>query len=54
MTTIIQKLIQFFNFTGSVSSDLDSYITSKNPQNVADVERLTVQYLSRGICGRTV
>jgi len=54
MTKILQKLTQFFSFKGSVNSDLDAYIASKNPQNVADVERLSLQYMNRGVCGRTV
>jgi predicted secreted Zn-dependent protease len=52
MSTIIKKLIQFFSFSGSISTDLETYIASKNPKSHADVERLTLQYQSRGICRR--
>jgi len=54
MTNLLQKLIQFFGIKDSVSRGLDSYITAKNPQTVADVERLAQKYLNRGICGRTL
>jgi len=54
MTTIIQKLIQFFNIKDSVSSGLDAYISSKNPTSVVEVEHLARQYMNRGVCGRTL
>jgi len=54
MTNLLQKLIQFFGIKDSVSRGLDSYIATKNPQTVADVERLAQKYLNRGICGRTL
>jgi hypothetical protein len=54
MTQLIQKLTQFLSLSGSISTGLDSYIASKNPKFHADVERLTTQYLNRGICGRTL
>jgi hypothetical protein len=52
MSKIIQELIQFFSIKDSVSTGLDSYITSKNPQSVSEVERLARIYMDRGICGR--
>lgn len=54
MSTLLQKLKKFFSIKDSVSANLDTYITSKNPQTVAEAERLAQQYLNRGICGRTV
>jgi hypothetical protein len=54
MSKIIQELIQFFKLKDSVSSGLDAYIASKNPQTVAEVEQLAQKYLNRGICGRTL
>ena len=54
MSKLLKELIQFFALNTSVSQDLDAYIASKNPQSVADVERLAQQYLNRGVCGRTV
>jgi len=54
MTKLLEKLTQFFSLTDSVSRGLDAYIASKGPQSVADVERLTQQYINRGICGRTL
>jgi hypothetical protein len=52
MTKILKGLIQFFVPNSSVSTGLDAYITSKQPTNAADVERLTRQYMDRGVCGR--
>ena len=40
MSTLLQKLTKFFRITNSVSTGLDAYIASKNPQSVAEVERL--------------
>ena len=54
MTNLLEKLIEFFSIETSISKGLDSYIASKNPKSVADVERLTQKYLNRGICGRTL
>lgn len=54
MSTLLQKLTKFFSFSGSVSTDLEAYIASKNPLSHADVERLTLQYQSRGVCRRIV
>jgi hypothetical protein len=54
MSKLLQKLTQFFTTGDSISYGLDTYIASKNPQSVADVERLAQQYLNRGVCGRTV
>ena len=52
MSKFIKELTQFFSLTSSVTSGLDSYISSKNPTNIADVERLTRQYIERGgFCG---
>jgi hypothetical protein len=52
MSKFLKELIQFLALKGSVSSDLEQYITSKNPQSVSEVERLTLCYQNRGICGR--
>lgn len=54
MSTLLQELIQFFSIKDTVSTGLDAYIAGKNPQSVAEVERLTQQYINRGICGRTL
>ena len=54
MTKLIKKLTQFFNIKNTVSAGLDAYIAGKNPQSVAEVERLAQKYLNRGICGRTL
>jgi hypothetical protein len=52
MSKFIKELTQFFSFNSSVTAGLDSYISSKNPTNIADVERLTRQYIDRGgFCG---
>jgi len=52
MSKLLKKLTQFFSLNGSVSRDLESYIVSKNPQSITDVERLTRRYLSGGVCRR--
>jgi len=54
MTKLLEKLTQFFSLKDSISCGLDRYIAGKNPQSVAEIERLTQQYLNRGICGRTI
>lgn len=54
MTKLLEKLTKFFKFAGSVSTDLDRYIISKNPQSVSEVEFLTRKYLNGGICRRIV
>lgn len=54
MTKLLEKLTQFFSFKDSVSRGLDTYISSKNPKSVAEVEHLTQKYINRGICGRTL
>ena len=52
MSKLLQELKKFFKLKDSVSSGLDAYITSKNPQTVAEVEVLAQRYINRGICGR--
>ena len=54
MSKLLEKLIQFFVPGDSISYGLDTYIASKNPKTVAEVELLAQQYLNRGICGRTL
>ena len=54
MSKLLQKLIQIFVPGNSISYGLDTYIASKNPQTVAEVEILAQRYLNRGVCGRTV
>jgi hypothetical protein len=54
MSKILKGLIQFFTPRDSMSTGLDDYILSKRPMNVADVERLTRQYMNRGVCGRII
>jgi hypothetical protein len=54
MSKLLQKLTEFFSLRNSVSRGLDAYISSKNPQSVAEVEHLAQKYLNRGICGRTL
>jgi hypothetical protein len=54
MSKLLQKLKKFFSINNSVSANLDAYIASKNPQSVAEAERLAQRYLNRGICGRTL
>jgi hypothetical protein len=49
----VQKLTQFLNNTNTTAG-LDAYITSKNPQSHADVERLNQQYNTTSVCRRTV
>jgi hypothetical protein len=52
MSRLLKELIQFFSITDSVSTGLDAYIASKNPQSVAEAEKLAQRYLNRGVCGR--
>jgi hypothetical protein len=54
MSILLQKLKKFFSINDSVSANLDTYISSKNPQTVAEVEQLAQRYLNRGVCGRTL
>jgi hypothetical protein len=54
MSKLLEKLTQFFKFKDSVSHGLDSYISSKNPQTVAEVEQLAQKYLNGGVCRRIV
>jgi len=54
MSTVLKRIAEFFSLTGSVSSDLESYIASKNPQSINDVERLTKLYMTGGVCRRIV
>ena len=54
MSKLFKKLTQFFNIKDSVSIGLDTYIASKHPKSVAEVERLAQKYLNRGVCGRTL
>ena len=54
MSTLFQSIKQFFSLSGSVSRDLESYIASKNPQSINDVERLTKLYMTGGVCRRIV
>jgi hypothetical protein len=54
MTTLFQKFVKFFNLHNSISTGLDAYIASKNPQTVAEAESLAQRYLNRGVCGRTL
>jgi len=54
MSTLFQRIKQFFSLNGSVSRDLESYIASKNPKSINDVERLTRLYMSGGICRRII
>jgi hypothetical protein len=52
MSKFIKELTQFFSFNSSITSGLDSYIAKKNPTSIADVERLTRQYLENDrFCG---
>jgi hypothetical protein len=53
MSKLLQKLKKFFSINNTVSTGLDSYIASRNPQTVAEAEQLAQRYLNRGICGRT-
>ena len=54
MSTVLKRIAEFFSLTGSVSRDLESYIASKNPKSINDVERLTQLYMTGGICRRIV
>ena len=54
MSTLFQRIKEFFSLKGSISRDLESYIASKNPKSINDVERLTQLYMLGGICGRTL
>jgi len=54
MSTLFQSIKEFFSLNGSVSRDLESYIASKNPKSINDVERLTKVYMSGGVCRRIV
>jgi len=40
----IKKLAEDFQKTTTYGAELEEYITSKNPQNTADVEMLMRQY----------
>ena len=54
MSTVLKRIAEFVSLKGSVSRDLESYIASKNPQSINDVERLTRLYMSGGVCRRIV
>ena len=54
MSTVFERIAEFFSLKGSVSRDLESYISSKNPQSINDVERLTRLYMSGGVCRSVV
>jgi len=54
MSTLFQKIKQFFSFKNSINTGLDAYIAGKNPQSVAEAERLAQKYLSGGVCRRIV
>ena len=54
MSTVFKRIKEFFSLNGSVSRDLESYISSKNPKSINDVERLTRLYMSGGVCRRIV
>jgi hypothetical protein len=54
MSTLFQKIKQFFSFKNSINAGLDAYIAGKNPQSVAEAERLAQKYLSGGVCRRIV
>lgn len=41
ITTLLKKI------SGDYGNDLESYITSRNPKNEGDVERLTREYHTR-------
>jgi len=42
----------FKRMCGDYGNDLETYITSRNPKNEGDVERLTLEYNSRLIQNR--
>ena len=45
---ILNKIERFFRkFADSYSSKLEEYIVSHDPQNEADVERLTIEFHRR-------
>jgi hypothetical protein len=50
MSKIIQGLKKFFN--QSQMSGLEAYIVSHNPQNAADVDRLSREYTQQFVWGR--
>jgi len=54
MSQVFKRIKEFFSLSGSVSRDLESYIASKNPKSINDVERLTQLYMTGGICRRIV
>jgi len=54
MSTLLQKLKKFFSINYTASDNLETYIISKNPQTIADVEQLAQQYLNRVMCRRTL
>ena len=47
MKEFFQKLVEFFAPTNQYQSEVDTYISSKNPSNAADVEYWLRQYESR-------
>jgi hypothetical protein len=47
---VITSLLKYFR--GDYGNQLESYITSKNPQNEGDVERYTREYHDRIIQNR--
>lgn len=44
--TILDKIKSMFSIT-NYSGELDSYIQSRNPQNLYDIERLTEEFERR-------
>jgi hypothetical protein len=50
MTKLLEKLKKFFK--QSQMSGLEAYITSHNPQNAADVDRLSKEYTQQFVWGR--
>jgi hypothetical protein len=50
MSKIIQGLKKFFS--QSQMSGLEAYITSHNPVNAADVDRLSQEYTQKFVWGR--
>jgi hypothetical protein len=50
---MIQLITNFFKrISGDYGNDLESYITSRNPQNEGDVERYTIDYHNKLIQNR--
>ena len=50
---MIELITDFFKrISGDYGSDLESYITAREPQNEGDVERLTREFHSRLIQNR--